>query len=87
MHRRFFYFCNVWLRKRETKILRFFFSKFISVCSVKAFQTEKRKLFLPKETTLERADFTVQLLTIVTAEKERKMFTLLFRSIFCQRWP
>ena len=37
-----------------------------------------------KETTLERADFTLQLLMFVTAEKERRMFTIYFLSIFCQ---
>ena len=37
-----------------------------------------------KETTLERADFTLQLLMFVTAEKERRMFIIFFLSIFCQ---
>ena len=37
-----------------------------------------------KETTLERADFTLQLLLFVTAEKERRMFTIFFLSSFCQ---
>ena len=37
----------------------------------------------PKETTLERADFPLQLLMFVTAEKEREMFIILFISIFC----
>ena len=39
---------------------------------------------LSKETTLERADFTLQLLVFVTAEKERRMFTIFFLSSFCQ---
>ena len=39
---------------------------------------------LTKETTLERADFTLQLLKFVTAEKETKMLILFFLSIFCQ---
>ena len=38
----------------------------------------------PKETTLERADFTLQLLMFVTAEKERVMFIIFCLSIFCQ---
>ena len=43
----------------------------------------KEELVLFKETTLERADFTFQLLMFVTAEKERRMFTIIFLSIFC----
>ena len=35
-----------------------------------------------KETTLERADFTLQLLMFVTAEKERELFTIFFFSSF-----
>ena len=31
-----------------------------------------------KETTLERADFTLQLLMFLTEEKERRMFTIFF---------
>ena len=38
-----------------------------------------------KETTLERVDFTLQLLMFVTAEKERRMFIIFFISSFCQR--
>ena len=38
----------------------------------------------PKETELERADFTLQLLMFVTAEKERRMFIIFFRCNFCQ---
>ena len=37
-----------------------------------------------KETTLERDDFTVQLLMFVTAEKEGRMFIIFFLSSFCQ---
>ena len=37
-----------------------------------------------KETTLERADFVLQLSMFVTAEKEREMFTIFFLSSFCQ---
>ena len=37
-----------------------------------------------KETTLERADFALQLLMFVTAEKERRMFMIFFLSSFCQ---
>ena len=37
-----------------------------------------------KETTLERADFTPQLLKLVTAGKERGMFIFFFLSSFCQ---
>ena len=37
-----------------------------------------------KETTLERADFTLQLLMFVTAEKQGQMFIFFFLSIFCQ---
>ena len=33
--------------------------------------------FGPKETTLERADFTLQLLMFVTAEKDREMFLII----------
>ena len=36
-----------------------------------------------KETKLERADFTLQLLMFVTAEKEGQMFIIFFLSIFC----
>ena len=36
-----------------------------------------------KETTLERADFALQLSMFVTAEKEREMFIIFFLSIFC----
>ena len=35
-----------------------------------------------KETTLERADFAIQLLLFVTVEKEEQMFTIFFLSIF-----
>ena len=44
---------------------------------------------LPKETTLERADFTLQLLMFVTVEKGRVMFIIFLLSSFCQllfRW-
>ena len=34
--------------------------------------------------TLERADFTLQLLMFVTVEKERDMFIIFFLSCFCQ---
>ena len=37
-----------------------------------------------KETTLERADLTLQLSIFVTAEKERGMIIILFFSSFCQ---
>ena len=37
-----------------------------------------------KETTLERADFALQLSMFVTAEKEWEMFTIFFLSSFCQ---
>ena len=37
-----------------------------------------------KETKLERADFTLQLLMFVTTEKERRMFTIFFLSSICQ---
>ncbi len=37
----------------------------------------------PKETTLERADFTLQLLMFVTAEREGQIFLIFFLSIFC----
>ena len=37
-----------------------------------------------KDARLERADFTLQLLMFVTAEKERKMSIIFFLSIFCQ---
>ena len=37
-----------------------------------------------KETILERADFALQLLMFVTAEKERRMFIIFFLSSFCQ---
>ena len=37
-----------------------------------------------KETTLERADFTLQMLMFVTAEKEGQMFIIIFLPIF---WP
>ena len=37
-----------------------------------------------KETTLERADFALQLSMFVTAEKEREKFIIFFLSSFCQ---
>ena len=37
-----------------------------------------------KETTLERIDFTLQLLMFKTVEKEKRMFMSFFLSIFCQ---
>ena len=37
-----------------------------------------------KETILERADFTIQLLMFVDADKERRMFIFFFIFIFCQ---
>ena len=37
-----------------------------------------------KETTLERADFTLQLSMLVTAEKERELFIIFFLSSFCK---
>ena len=37
-----------------------------------------------KEPTLERADFTLQLLMFVIVEKEGQMFIIFFLSIFCQ---
>ena len=40
-----------------------------------------------KETKLERADFTLQLLVFVTAEKERRMFISFFLSIFVSCSP
>ena len=40
-----------------------------------------------KETTLERADSTFQLLMFVTAEKERKMFIISFLSSFVSCCP
>ena len=41
--------------------------------------------FKPKETTLERADFTLQLLMMfVTSEKETYIFIVFFLSSFCQ---
>ena len=38
----------------------------------------------PKETTFERADYTLQLSMFVTAEKERQMFKIFFLSSFGQ---
>ena len=37
-----------------------------------------------KETTFERADFTLQLLMFVTIEKEREMYIIFYLSIFCK---
>ena len=37
-----------------------------------------------KETTLERDDFTVQLLMFVTVGKERQLFIIFFLSSICQ---
>ena len=42
------------------------------------------KLISPKETSKERADFTLQLLMFVTAEKEEQMLIIFFLSILCQ---
>ena len=39
---------------------------------------------LYKEITLERADFTLQLLMFATAGKEGQMFIIFFLSSFCQ---
>ena len=39
---------------------------------------------LTKETTLERADFALQLSIFVTAEKEKEIFVIFFLSSFCQ---
>ena len=40
---------------------------------------------IAKETTFQRADFALQLLMFVkNAEKERRIFTIFFLSIFCQ---
>ena len=39
------------------------------------------------ETTLERADFTLQLLMFVTAEKERGMFVISFFPVFVSCCP
>ena len=39
---------------------------------------------MSKEAKLERADFTLQLLMFVTAEKEEQMFIIFFLSIFGQ---
>ena len=37
-----------------------------------------------EETTLEKADFALQLLMFVTVEKERQLFIIFFLSSFCQ---
>ena len=39
-------------------------------------------LLCPEETTFERADFTLKLLRFVTAEKERRMFIILFFPVY-----
>ena len=39
---------------------------------------------IAKETTLERAEFSLQLSMFVTAEKEREMLIIFFLSSFCQ---
>ena len=49
-----------------------------------SFGVGKNPLMFAKETTLERADFTLQLSMFVTAEKEGKIFMIFFLSIFCQ---
>ena len=54
------------------------------IINFKNCERARRELGENKETTLERADFTLQLLMFVTAEKERRMFVILFISIFCQ---
>ena len=41
----------------------------------------------PRETTLERADFTLQLLLFVTMDKERRMFIIFFLSSFFSCCP
>ena len=69
-----------WFSKPEKSLRRFFGKKGTKrkekIC--------KRREFETKETTLERADFTLQLLMFVTAEKERRRFITLFISSFCQ---
>ena len=45
-------------------------------------QTER--MLQAKETTLERADFALQLFMFVTAEKEGQMLIFFFLSSFCQ---
>ena len=51
--------------------------------SVKAFADALHLIEL-EETTLERADFTLQLLMFVTAEREGRMFIIFFLSSYCQ---
>ena len=65
------------VRKRQSadfKALKLFKGRCSFDCSLVFF----------KETTLERADFTLQLLMFVTAEKEKRMFKIFFLSSFCQ---
>ena len=50
-------------------------------------KTDFVRLVAVKETTLERADFTLQLLMFVTAEKERRMFIIFSLSIFVSCCP
>ena len=55
-----------------------------AILRFKGTQGQLSPLDIPKETTLERADFTLQLLMFVTVEKERRMFIFFFLSSFCQ---
>ena len=60
-------------------LVLFLFSNFMSLCFHGQCSTA-----WAKETTLERADFALQLPMFVTAEKERDMFIIFFLSSFCQ---
>ena len=48
--------------------------------AIKPLPSKDRSLPESKETTLERADFTLQQLMFVTAEKERRLFIIFFLS-------
>ena len=52
--------------------------------AVTTFQVDLKSSVVVKETMLERAAFTLQLLMFVTAEKGGQLFIIFFRSIFCQ---
>ena len=78
-------FCFI---SRATQQDYFFFLLSATVCcSSRVFTSQSGghdPNVLLKETTLERADFTLQLLMFVTAEKEWQMFIIFFLSSFCQ---
>ena len=77
----FFLLCSKFISSRKSRSTRLqtirgqtFPSRFLKTLNGRDFYPLARS----KETTLERPDFTLQLLMFVTAEKEREMFSIFF---------